>query len=95
MKLYTRDKDDIIRLTFRKAAQPFEYIMVHECTLEEVKILVSDILKPHLSVFGTGKRTAIDFREYLGATAGKSTSISFYGLTPKEAKEIILNSLQS
>ena len=64
--------------------------------VEKVKKSLEEIIVKNLNLspFSLDKRVAIDIREYKGAKAGKSTSISFKAcLTPLELKEVVLNSI--
>lgn len=85
-----------IRLTFRKQGYSYEYLMLEFEEVEKVKKFLEDTIvkNVNLNPFSLDKRVAIDIREYKGAKAGKSTSISFKTcITPLELKEIVLNSI--
>lgn len=85
-----------IRLTFRKQGYNYEYLMLEFEEVEKVKKSLEEIIvkKVNLNPFSLDKRVAIDIREYKGAKAGKSSSISFKAdLSPIELKEVVLNSI--
>lgn len=94
MKIYEKKPDLIIRISIYKQSFDREYLNVCETsmaqTMEYLKQLIN---KQNLSVFFTGKKTAITIREAIGSKNGKSINLSFKGLTPKETLDLITNDL--
>lgn len=97
MRLYNPPPPiETIRLTFRKQGYNYEYLMLEFEEVEKVKRFLEETIVKNVTLnpFTLDKRVAIDIREYKGAKAGKSTSLSFKAdLSPIELKEVILNSI--
>ena len=94
MKIYAPEPKDLIRLQICRQLEDTEYITLCECTIPEVIQHLSKLIeKQKIPVFVKGKKTSINIRNALGGKNGKSTSVSFYGLSPKETKELIIKSL--
>lgn len=95
MKLYNYEPPYLIRLQIIKQGEQTEYITLAETTMEEAQNFCKTIIeKQNLSPFQTGKVTAINIREGMGAKNGLSRTISFKGLSPKETHDLIINNLE-
>jgi hypothetical protein len=94
MKIYKRQPEELVRLQIAKQGEETQYITLEDTTIAEVericKMLIS---KQNLSPFEKGKVTSINMRYSLGGINGKSKSISFKGLSPKETLGIIVKHL--
>lgn len=98
MKLYTPTPAEVIRLQIKRATdkgEDIKYIAVCDTTMAEVVTMVQQVIDDQkISVWAKGLRTAINIRQYIGAEAGKSISVSFKGLTSAQTEEIILNHIK-
>lgn len=98
MKLYTHEPVKIIRLQITRLGEGkyAEYLNLIETTAKETEAFIKKLIeKQHLSPFQTGRVTSIVIREAVGAKNGKSNSISFKGLSPKEVHDLILKNIPS
>jgi hypothetical protein len=97
MKLYTPPPPiTIVRVIIVKDGgyDNAEYINLCDTTKEEVGEVFRKILSEQkVSPFIKGKKTSITIREYKDKKNGKGFSISLYGITPLEAKNLFLNYL--
>lgn len=93
MKLYSTEPAKVVRLQISRQGDEREYLTFDESSKEFVMEELKKMLKDKCSVFPTGKVTRMDIREATGAKNLKSISFKFFGLSPKETKEIILQNL--
>ena len=94
MKIYQPKQEVLVRVNFKKQGVKTEHLTLCECSPDEVYKLISDTVNhAGLSPFQKGKVTNIEIREAIGSINGKSTSLSFKGLEPKEVYELILNKI--
>lgn len=95
MKLYTYKPPYLIRINIKRQGEPTYHITVCDTTLNDAKTTISNlILAQNLNPFTKGKVTNIEFREGEGKNNGKSISISFKGMSPKEVFNFINNYLK-
>lgn len=98
MKIHIpREPLEVIRLTFRKKEYDYEYIILEDTSIPEVKEFLKSVINKEVKIdpFYTGDRIGIDIREYRGSKAGVSESVSFKdSITPIELKEVILKALK-
>lgn len=59
--------------------------------MDYVKKLIE---KQNISIFETGKLTNVEIRVGEGKQNGKSISVSFRGLEPKQVHDLIINDLK-
>lgn len=96
MKIHEYKPTKYIRVAMGKIGHKEEYIGIDEATMEEVEDMIKMVIESqNLSPFEKGHRTMISMREYVGATAGKSKSISFRGLPVSVTKELIINHINN
>jgi len=69
-----------------------EYLTLCECTQDGVIQWLKEVFS-FVSPFETGKTINIQVREAIGATNGKSKSITFKGMNPKDAIDIIVKNI--
>ncbi len=95
MKIFEPQPLHLVRLTISKIKEETFYINLSETTQEEAMNKVKSIIDGKgLSVFLTGNRTRIDFRDCIGGKNGKSKALSFRGLSTKETYSLILNAIK-
>jgi len=95
VKVYQPQKPLLVRVNFKKQGVKTEHLTLCECSPDEVYKLISDTVNhAGLSPFQKGKVTNIEIREAIGSINGKSTSLSFKGLEPKEVYDLILKQIQ-
>ena len=71
-----------------------EYLSVIDGTQFEFYDFAKNLIdSQNLSIFQKGRVTAIDIREAVGSKNGKTKTLSFKGLTPKQVKELFLKKL--
>lgn len=96
MKIRIREAVPYIHVSIMKVGDKTEYLPLEDTNSQEVQDMIKKVVESqHLSVFETGKKTQVIIREYVGAKAGKSVSISFRGLSPEKTKELILKYINS
>lgn len=96
MKLYETTLKNLVRIQIAKQGEERQYITLEDTNMQEVEDMCKSLIsKQNISVFEKGFVTSINLREFLGATAKKSKSISFRGLTTKETFDIIITHLKS
>lgn len=84
----------LIRVNIKKLGCQTEFITLCETTQTEVLEFVKGIIeKQKISPFVTGKVTTVELRESVGAKNGKSISVSFKGIEPKEVYSLIIREL--
>jgi hypothetical protein len=94
MKIYKPTPTFIIRVQIIRQGEETQYINLCDTTQNKVvDHITKTIENQKLSVFAKGNSTKIDIRECLGGKNGKSKSISFKGLSPKETLDIITKSI--
>lgn len=95
MKIYQPKKDVLFRVNFKKQGVKTEHLTLCECSSDEVYELVSNIvIQAGLSPFQKGRVTNIEIREATGSINGKSISLSFKGLEPKEVRKMIIKEIK-
>lgn len=99
MKIYTKDKPVLIKVEFYKDNQPEskKTLTLHNTYFDEVFEFMQQQVVNYGSSIKKGKSTKIRVREYLDGkiTRGKDKSFSFYGLTPEEIHDIVVDVIQS
>lgn len=95
MKLTPPPPSDVIRLYIVKQNHKTEYLTLYECTANEAKVYIQDLISKKVSLFPEGKRTTVNIREGKGSVNGKSISFHFYGLDPKTVSQLIIKSLEN
>ncbi len=94
MKIFKYEPTDFIRISIARQGDVTEYLSLVETTIPEVEVFLKELISSkNLSPFAKGKRTSINLREALGGMNGKSKSISFRGLSPKETTDLIVKKL--
>ncbi len=95
MKLYIPTPVYLMRINIKKQGEQTEFITLCETTQEETHDFIKNIIeKQNISPFAKGKLTNIEIREASGAKNGKSISLSFKGLKPKEVYSLIIKHLE-
>lgn len=86
----------LIRVCIKKQGEGTEYITLCETTQVEVLNFIKSIIEDQkISPFVNGRVTNVQIREYLDGKNGKSVSISFKGIPPKQVKQLILNKIKN
>lgn len=95
MKLYTTPEPPyLMRINIKKQGEKTEFITLCETTQEEAFNFIKGIIeKQNISPFVKGKVTNVEIREAKGSENGKSISLSFKGLEPKEVYNLIINEI--
>lgn len=95
MKIYKpAEPPCLIRINIKRHPDKTEFITLDECSQNEVYQFVKGLIeKQTISPFVKGKVTNVEMREAKGGVNGKSVSLSFKGLSPKEVYNIIMNEL--
>jgi hypothetical protein len=94
MKLLTAEPQQLVRLSINRQGEVAEYISIADSDVLAVKRMLYGLILKHGTPLPKGYRTSIVVRQYEGSKAGRSESVSFYGKSPKEIKEIIINHLK-
>ena len=85
---------ELIRIVIKNQGEKNETIFLEETDLPKAVQFVKDaIQEANFLPFAEGKKTTVVVREYCmdkDPHLGKSKSVSFYGSTPEQTKEIIL-----
>ena len=91
MKVYTTPEPPyLMRINIKKQGEQTEFITLCETTQEEAFNFIKGIIeKQSISPFVKGKVTNVEIREAKGSKNGKSVSLSFKGLEPKEVYSLI------
>lgn len=97
MKIYTApEPPHLMRINIKKLGEKTEFITLCETTQKECYDFIKAIIeKQNISPFVKGNVTNVEIREAKGAENGKSISLSFRGLEPKEVYKLILNEIQN
>ena len=92
MKLYTPPPPPtLMRINIKQQGHKTEHLTIEQTTQHELLEWLKKLIeRQNLSIFATGKVTAVEVREGIGSTNGKSVSFSFKGLTPLDVKHLIL-----
>lgn len=97
MKIYEYEPPYLIRLQILKQDCEPEYLTLIDATLEQAEEMIREIMsKQVVSAIETGfkqKVTSVNIRESIKSKNGKSTVVSFRGIDPKKALELIVNHL--
>ena len=96
MKVYTSPEPPyLMRINIKKNGEQTEFITLCETTQQEAFNFIKGIIeKQSISPFVKGKVTNVEIREAKGSVNGKSVSLSFKGLEPKEVYSLIVNELK-
>lgn len=96
MKLYTTPEPPyLMRINIKKQGEQTEFITLCETTQEEAFNFIKSVIeKQSISPFVKGKVTNVEIREAKGSENGKSISLSFKGLEPKEVYSLILKNIE-
>jgi hypothetical protein len=92
MKIYKQIPEYIIRVQITQQGSPAEYLSLSETTPKEVIELIKKIVLTRNDPFAK-KRTSVNIREAQGGANGKSKSVSFHGLTPKELHDLMIKEI--
>lgn len=96
MKVYTRTSDDIIRVQITRQGEQAEYINITDATAAEVEKLIKDVITSQgLSPFQTCRATSLVIRNAVGGKNGKSKSVSFKGLSPKQTIDLLVRAIEA
>jgi hypothetical protein len=97
MKIYTApEPPDLMRINIKKLGEKSEFITLCETTQKECYDFIKGIIeKQNISPFVKGRVTNVEIREAKGAENGKSISLSFRGIEPKEVYKLILSEIQN
>lgn len=97
MRIYTAPEPPyLLRINIKKLGEKTEIITLCETTQKECYDFIKGIIeKQNISPFVKGRVTNVEIREAKGAENGKSISLSFKGLEPKEVYNLILKELQN
>lgn len=92
MKIYIRHEPAyLVRLQICKAGSDTQYLTLYSTTPEQVFDMLKKIVEEkNISPFLRDKRTSVNVREAKGGKNGKSTSLSFVGITPVEMMKLII-----
>ena len=95
MKIYIHPIAPVLmRVNIKKTGCKTEFITLCEAKQDEVITFIENIVKEqNINPFEKGYVTNVEVRECVESKNGKSKSISFKGINPKELKEIILNKI--
>jgi hypothetical protein len=96
MKVYTPSEPPyLMRINIKKQGEQTEFITLCETTQEEAFNFIKGIIeKQSISPFVKGRVTNVEIREAKGSQNGKSISLSFKGLEPKEVYSLILKHIE-
>ncbi len=96
MKLYqSPPPPTLIRVNIKRQGNETQFITLCECTQEEaLEFVKTAITKQNLSPFQSGNVTNVEIRVGEGSVNGKSVSVSFRGLSPRETQAILLSELE-
>lgn len=94
MKLVTKESRPVIRIRISNPGHKAQALTVEEATFEQVKAFVIELLsKQSFPGIQQGASTTITFLIANGSKRGKSSSITFKGMTPLEIKAFIVDAL--
>ena len=95
MKIYTTPEPPfLLRINIKKLGEKTEFITLCETTQKECNDFIKGIIqKQNISPFVKGRVTNVEIMEAKGAENGKSISLSFRGLEPKEVYKLIINEI--
>jgi len=96
MKLYlTPEPPHLMRINIKKQGEKTEFITLCETTQKEAFEFIKGLIEAkNISPFAKGNVTNIEIREAKGSENGKSISLSFKGLKPKEVYLLITTNLK-
>lgn len=96
MKIYTKDKPVLIKVDFYNNKERIT-LTVCNTDFEEASEFMQAQALSYGSAIKKGRSTTIRVREYIDGkiTRGKDKSFSFYGLTPEEIHDIVVDVIQS
>lgn len=97
MKIYKPlPPPQLLRINIKKQGVKSQHIVICECEQSQFYDYVKSLIESQkLSVFQRGKLTNVEIRRATGSRNGKSISLSFKGLEPKQVYEIIINDLKT
>lgn len=95
MRIYKpKEPPKLLRINIKKQGIETEFITIEDCEQQEFYDYVKALIeKQKLSIFQDGNVTNIEIRIGEGSKNGKSISLSFKGLEPKQVAELIINDL--
>jgi hypothetical protein len=80
----------LIRLSITRLGDETEYFTLADTKPDAVKKMIEQIVVDQkISPFTGGKKTSCNIREAIGGKNLKSTTVSFYGISPKEIADLI------
>lgn len=94
MKIYKKQPIYLIRIQIKRQGDSSTNITLCETTMDDVFNFLIKLISSNTTGIIEGRKTTIEIREAWGGKNGKNKSFSFYGLSPKETEELILNHLQ-
>ena len=85
----------LMRVNIKKQGEQTEFITLCETTQQDAFEFIKRLIESEgISPFAKGKVTNIEIREAKGSENGKSISLSFKGLEPKEVYLLIINNIE-
>jgi len=94
MKIYEKEEKHLMRLNIKKVGFQTEFVTLCETTQKETIDLVDELIKGQRGLV-KDRVTSIEIRESIGSKNGKSVTVSFKGMNPKEVKELIVMKVKS
>lgn len=97
MKIYKpAEPPYLMRVNIKKQGEQTKFITLCDTTQEEAFNFIKSVIeKQSISPFIKGKVTNVEIRESKGSENGKSISLSFKGLEPKEVYSLILKGIEN
>jgi hypothetical protein len=96
MKIYAHTPQILVRLQIAKQGEDTQYLTLVDTTAKEVEEFCKKVISSQkIDIFATGLRTSINIREATGGDNGKSKSISFRGLNPKQTLQLLITHINA
>lgn len=95
MKIYTKQHETLQKVVISQQGLDSKSITLHDTTFADTLKFFERQVNTYGSVVKKGRSTSVRIKEYQGAfVKGKDRMITFYGLTPQEFYEIIVDILK-
>lgn len=96
MKIYNKEHIPIIKIDITQQGCMREFVKIHQTSFNDAFDFIYKLAVKYGSSIKKGRTTSVRVREYVAGKVveGRNKQTSFYGLTPKEFREIIIETLE-
>lgn len=89
LKIYVKTPEHVLRVKIKQAGCLVQNLTLCGLSHEDCMVDLEDMISEFSSPVVKGKATTVEVRSAVGKVNGKTLSLRFFGLNPKQVKELI------